>query len=478
MNATAKNNEIMEKFNDILDLARTLQGPDGCPWDRKQTLMSLRQNIVEEVYELIEAINLEDKEKLVEELGDVFFTSIFILILAERTKIFNPEEVLESISSKIIRRHPHIFGDDKALDENEALMHWERMKKQEKSQKKRKSVLDSIPKDLPALARAQEMLIKFQQKKCLKKDSSNTFSNEEELGEALLSIVDKAQSLGLDAENSLRRVLSIQEKEFREKERKTNIFEGLADVYHQARPSYPKETLDDIHKYCAPKNKKITILDIGSGTGIFTRSLAERFQNEYLKIIGLEPCSEMRKKALQNIENNNITFIEGVAENLHFDDHSIDLVSVAQALHWFDRPKFYSEVKRVLVSGGCFVIIDNSRDWRNSPFLSEYEDILEEFVINSDGTHHSRTYREYKHTEELQNFFSEIKECLYRWNCNMTEELFLTRASSTSLVKRAIENVGKNTVIERIKETFNKYSDNNNTITVPYETKLLLSKSY
>lgn len=137
------------------DVVKTLRSPGGCPWDIVQTHKSLRRNLIEEVYEVIEAIDLEDEKLLCEELGDLLMQVVFHARMAEEAKLFSMQDVIDGITEKLIRRHPHVFGDVNVKDAGEVLINWEAIKRAEK--KDRTSVLDGIPKDLPALMSAYKL---------------------------------------------------------------------------------------------------------------------------------------------------------------------------------------------------------------------------------------------------------------------------------------------------------------------------------
>jgi MazG family protein len=147
----------MEKLDRLLEVADTLLGPNGCPWDLQQTLQSLQPYLLEEAHELIESIDLKDPVKMREELGDVFYTLIFIAKLGEKEGFFTLSESLESITEKLIRRHPHIFSDCKVEGADEVMRNWEAIKKKEG----RKTLFEGIPPTLPSLSRAQKMIAKL-----------------------------------------------------------------------------------------------------------------------------------------------------------------------------------------------------------------------------------------------------------------------------------------------------------------------------
>ncbi len=139
---------LCEELGDLL-----MQG--GCPWDIVQTHKSLRRNLIEEVYEVIEAIDLEDEKLLCEELGDLLMQVVFHARMAEEAKLFSMQDVIDGITEKLIRRHPHVFGDVDVKDAGEVLANWEAIKQAEKTE--RTSILDGVPKDLPSLMAAYKL---------------------------------------------------------------------------------------------------------------------------------------------------------------------------------------------------------------------------------------------------------------------------------------------------------------------------------
>ncbi len=139
----------------LQEIIKTLREPGGCPWDIAQTHESIRRNLIEETYEVLEAIDLEDYDLLCEELGDLLMQVVFHGRMAEEAGEFSMEDVIQGTVEKLVRRHPHVFGDVQAADAGAALMSWEAMKKKEKSY--RKHILDGVPKDLPALMSAQKL---------------------------------------------------------------------------------------------------------------------------------------------------------------------------------------------------------------------------------------------------------------------------------------------------------------------------------
>ncbi len=147
-----------EKFLALLEIISRLRAPDGCPWDKKQTPQTFKQYLVEETHELLEAINDDNPSHICEELGDLLFQVVFLNNLYQEKNLFTLCDVIDSISAKMIRRHPHVFGSETVDSEQELRQQWQAIKNQENEQKGQpRHLLDSIPKSLPALRRAQRV---------------------------------------------------------------------------------------------------------------------------------------------------------------------------------------------------------------------------------------------------------------------------------------------------------------------------------
>jgi tetrapyrrole methylase family protein/MazG family protein len=141
-------------INRLLDVMRRLRAPDGCPWDREQTIESLRGNLIEETYEVVDAMDSGDRTALCEELGDLLLQVVFQSQIADEEGVFNFDDVARGIADKLVRRHPHVFGDVQADTPDEVIKNWERIKKTEKGGDTPRSLVDGIPKHLPALSKA------------------------------------------------------------------------------------------------------------------------------------------------------------------------------------------------------------------------------------------------------------------------------------------------------------------------------------
>lgn len=204
-----------ERFVQLVSIIRHLQGPQGCPWDKEQTLKSMRGPLVEETYEVVEAIDLEDNSLLEEELGDLFCQAVFLSLLAEKEGKGTLDAVLDHIIKKLIRRHPHIFSQEIELHSAEDVIHnWDKIKKEEHKHT-RKSALDGIPKDLPSLARAQKMIKKM---KGFSFHSSEKQSREEVFGKMLYDLVTQCDSERISADQALGKYLTEMDKAFRNQE--------------------------------------------------------------------------------------------------------------------------------------------------------------------------------------------------------------------------------------------------------------------
>lgn len=199
----------MKNFKELITVAKKLNDPEtGCPWDIKQTFSSLQKFILEESFELVEAVDSENDKEILEELGDVLYVVIFYCMVAMRENRFTLDEVLQAQKEKLVRRHPHVFGDKKVKSADEVNAIWQEVKKEEKPE--RQSIFEGIPKSLHALARAQKMLSKLidHEYEVLEKIQGE----ENDLGRKLLHLVYQAEQEGLDAEKSLREALKMIEK--------------------------------------------------------------------------------------------------------------------------------------------------------------------------------------------------------------------------------------------------------------------------
>ena len=209
-------------FDTLVDIVAKLRAPKGCPWDREQTHDSLKRNLLEESYEVMEAIDQGNPDILSEELGDLMVQVVFHADIAREAGDFQLEDVLRNINAKLIRRHPHVFSDGQAENAREVEKNWEQIKAEERQAKgKSKSPVEGIPVDLPALAYAQLMqdrvgkagfewddisgvLDKLVEEVAEFRVASTTEEKEHELGDLLFTIVNLTRWTGAHAEDVLR----------------------------------------------------------------------------------------------------------------------------------------------------------------------------------------------------------------------------------------------------------------------------------
>jgi tetrapyrrole methylase family protein/MazG family protein len=210
--------ETSRLFHRLYEIVRILRSPEGCPWDREQTPFSLRANLVEEAYESISAIEDRDDENLQEELGDIFLVGTMIAHIKEQEGSFSLADVLQEICEKLIRRHPHVFGDAKKDTPDEVVEQWEHIKAHLEGKKPRDSVLERVPRTLPPLERAYEIQNKVSKVGFDWKDveplwdklaeeigelrdaqqSPDPHRKEQELGDLLFTVINVGRLLGID----------------------------------------------------------------------------------------------------------------------------------------------------------------------------------------------------------------------------------------------------------------------------------------
>ncbi len=207
-------------FDGLYRLAAHLRSPDGCPWDREQTPDTLKHLFLEECYELVEAIESGDPEKVTEELGDVLFHAALQIVIAEEGGAFSGEDVFGSVIAKLARRHPHVFGDAKVDSAEQAIPRWDEIKRAEMVGTD-KSILDGVPKAMPALAYAQAVQgraarmgfdwdeytgvpERIAEEMREMEEAADPDAREAEFGDALFSMVNASRWLGIEAETALR----------------------------------------------------------------------------------------------------------------------------------------------------------------------------------------------------------------------------------------------------------------------------------
>lgn len=228
--------EARERFGELIRIMARLRGDGGCPWDREQTHESIKPYFVEETYEALEAIDEGDPDKLREELGDVMLQVVFHARMAEEAGLFGVADVLRTINEKLVRRHPHVFGSVEANTAQEVLFNWEQIKQAERKRAAgTASVLDGVPRELPALLRAHRLqekasrvgfdwaevgpvLTKVEEelgelRAALQAESPARI--EDELGDLLFSLVNLSRFLSVNPEEALRKTIARFIRRFR-----------------------------------------------------------------------------------------------------------------------------------------------------------------------------------------------------------------------------------------------------------------------
>jgi MazG family protein len=255
--------EDSEKFDTLVSIIARLRAPDGCPWDREQTHASLQVNLLSECYEVLEALDSGDADKLCEELGDLLLQIVLHAQIARDEGDFEIGDVVKSISEKLVRRHPHIFGSVKVKDSTEVMHNWEDLKRNEREEGV--SMLAGVPKEMPALAYAYEIsrravrvgfewqdmegvIDKLAEEVREINDAESHDQKAREFGDLLFTLVNVARWQGIDSEVALRdanrkfyRRFSRMEELCRERglEMKEFTFRQWDDLWEEV-----KETLD------------------------------------------------------------------------------------------------------------------------------------------------------------------------------------------------------------------------------------------
>ena len=254
---------IKDKYNieDLLQIMELLRSPGGCPWDAEQTHESIRKDFIEETYEVIEAINKNDKELLKEELGDVLLQVAFHTQIEKEADSFDFSDVCDGICKKLIERHPHVFGEVSVSSTDEVLTNWDNIKRKSKGQKTQGSSMLKVPKELPALMRAQKIQSKAKKagfdwdsidgafdalyseldelKAAMKNGNADEIKNE--MGDLLFSCVNVSRFLDVESEEAL----TLSNEKFIER---YVTVEKLAEERNINMKETPIEELDELWK--------------------------------------------------------------------------------------------------------------------------------------------------------------------------------------------------------------------------------------
>ena len=216
--------DATESFRKLIEIVDTLMGENGCPWDNIQTRESLKPYLVEETYEVLEALDTNDPDQIKDELGDLLYQILFHSKISSKSNEFDIKDVLDNLKEKMVRRHPHVFKEGQINTPDQVIERWEEIKKEEKTHSNHPSILDSVPKQLPSLLKAQKL-----QKKAAKEgfdwdEISDVFDKldeeiaefksavlegkdtdiQSELGDILFVLVNIAKFKKIDAEEALR----------------------------------------------------------------------------------------------------------------------------------------------------------------------------------------------------------------------------------------------------------------------------------
>ena len=216
--------ETLNSLSKLIKITETLMGEDGCPWDKVQTRESLKPYLVEETYEVLDALDANDPEKIKDELGDLLYQILFHSKISNLKGEFDFRDVIDNLSEKMVRRHPHVFKEGELNTPDQVVKQWEEIKRNEKNQANQKSILDNIPKNLPSLLRAQKLqkkaakegfdwdqisdvfdkldeeIVEFKEA-VLKKKSADI---QNEIGDMIFIITNIAKCYKIDAEEALR----------------------------------------------------------------------------------------------------------------------------------------------------------------------------------------------------------------------------------------------------------------------------------
>lgn len=251
--------EPYASFARLVEIMATLRSPEGCPWDLEQTTDSLKPYLIEETYEVLEALEEKDWPAFKDELGDLLLQVVFHAQLMSETGTFTIDDVAQAIADKLVRRHPHVFGDVKVKDADEVAQNWVKIKAQEKKGKADESILAGVPKGAPALIQAQRLgekasrvgfdwtsaravFEKVEEEIGELADTLNEADKEHqehELGDLLLVLTSLARHLDLNAESALRKASARFTRRFRYIE--TQLTQTTQDIH-----TTPVERLEEL----------------------------------------------------------------------------------------------------------------------------------------------------------------------------------------------------------------------------------------
>lgn len=251
----------------------------------------------------------------------------------------------------------------------------------------------------------------------------------------------------------------------------TTEFDGLADGYQRHRPSYPSEIINLIKEAALRSGDEGHLIDLGAGTGILTRLLRDAFPTDW-RFTAMEPGADMRRVAAEaNAGDARIDVVDGAAEEIAAEPATINVITAAQALHWFNRPRFYREAGRVLIPGGCLAIIYNERD-NTAPLLAEFEDGLEAVSVG-----YSRDYRNFPYVREMSDLLwaSKVDTHSHHWKWELTPREFAGLMMSRSKTKPWVDHLSGDTLKDHLIAMAERHAMKNGNVALPYRTDLALA---
>jgi SAM-dependent methyltransferase len=254
-------------------------------------------------------------------------------------------------------------------------------------------------------------------------------------------------------------------------EAKASPYDGLAARYDRYRPSYPPESIADLRAEAGD-----LVADVGAGTGIFTRQLASALR--IAKVIGVEASHDMHREAERaSLGVSNLSFLRGRAEALPFENGTVRIITVATAIHWFDRPTFYGEVARCLRADGELLVLQNIRRWWDDRFLADYETLHESAVGGyCRGRYPSPSggYDEIDVETELRARpdFCDLKVNDIAWSRTMSSDDFVDFSLSSSITQRAVAAMGEGAYLRTLRQMLEQHADNAGMVEMPYVTRL------
>jgi MazG family protein len=241
------NPRMKRSFDDLVQLMTRLRGPEGCPWDRKQTLPDLKPYVIEEAYEVVDAIDRDDRAALLEEVGDFLLEAVFITEITREEGTFDIYDSITAIHDKLVRRHPHVFGDVEAKDAEQVLVNWEKLKQDERKAEN-KSLLAGVPQSMPALLKASRLTEKASRVGFDWRRTEDVFEKldeeiaelreavasgdaahvHEEIGDLLFTIANIARKVNVNPEEALQSTNRKFMSRFQSMESRVESFEGMS----------------------------------------------------------------------------------------------------------------------------------------------------------------------------------------------------------------------------------------------------------